>query len=78
SSDLIRKPKAPKWTYILLPNGDAMYNGSASDLQDFELPEALFDKLVVKILSYAGLSLREQEVQQYSNNEEVKNNQTQS
>lgn len=74
----IRKPKAPRWTYISLPNGDAMYNGSATDLQDFELPESLFDKLVTKILSYAGLSLREVEVQQYSNNEELKTNQTQS
>lgn len=74
----IRKPKAPKWTYITLPNGDSMYNGSASDLQDFEISEALFDKLVVKILSYAGLSLREQEVQAYSNNEEIKDIQNKS
>jgi hypothetical protein len=73
----IRKPRAPKWTYITLANGDSMYNGSASDLQDFEISESLFDKLVVKILSYAGLSLREEQVQQYSNVEQNTNYQKQ-
>ncbi len=74
----IRKPRAPKWTYITLPNGDAMYNGSASDLQDFELPEALYEKLIVRILQYAGLSLRETDVIQVENNEQARINQTQS
>jgi hypothetical protein len=74
----IRKPKAPRWTYIVLPNGDSMYNGSATDLQDFELPEALFEKLIVKILSYSGISLRENDIVQIANQEELKTNQTQS
>jgi hypothetical protein len=34
----IRKPRAPKWTYVLV-NNDPLYNASASDLQDFEIPE---------------------------------------
>lgn len=74
----IRKPKAPKWTYIVLPNGDSMYNGSATDLQDFEIPESLYEKLVVKIMQYAGVSLRENDIVSIEANEQARINQTQS
>jgi len=73
----IRKPRAPKWTYILV-NNDPLYNASASDLQDFELPEALYEKLIVKIMQYAGVSLRENDIVSIEANEQARINQTQS
>lgn len=71
SIDYIRNPKDPKWTYATLSNGEPLFNPSATDYQDFELPESDFTRLVVKILQYAGLSLREDDVVQLVNQEEV-------
>jgi hypothetical protein len=73
----IRKPRNPKWTYINV-NGNSIYNPSASDKQDFELLPSLYSKLVMKILLYCGLSIRENEVLQVANMEEQKENQQQS
>lgn len=67
----IRKPKDVKWTYQTI-SGTAVYDPSQPDAQDCELPQALFENMVVKILGYAGLSLREQEVEMIANNEEQK------
>jgi hypothetical protein len=60
----LRYPKEPKWTYVALGpnNSDPLFNPSAVDYQDFELPMSDFSDLVVKILQYAGVSIREQEV----------------
>lgn len=66
----IRTPRAPKWTFTVVA-GNPVYNASASDLQDVELHISLFDKFVAKVLSYAGLSIREQEVQQAATSEEM-------
>lgn len=71
----IRNPKDPKWTYSVLSNGEPLFNQSASDYQDFELPESDFPKIVAKILQYAGLSIRENDVVQLVNQEEMQNNQ---
>jgi hypothetical protein len=57
----LRYPKEPKWTYTSI-GGDPLFNQSAIDYQDFELPMSDFSDLVVKILQYAGVSIREQEV----------------
>lgn len=73
----IRKPKEPKWTYTNV-QGNPVYNASASDLQNFELHPSNFVPLVMKILGYAGLNLREEQVQQTANSEEMKQIQTQS
>lgn len=67
----IRKPKNPKWTYVMSGN-NPIYNGSASDLQDIELHQSLFSDFIVKVLSYAGLSIRETEVTQAASSEEIK------
>ncbi len=61
----VRTPKAPKWTY-LTALGTEVFNPSALDYQDFEIHVSEFDKLVLKILSYAGINLREGEVAQYA------------
>ena len=73
----IRKPKEPKWTYTNV-QGNPVYNASASDLQNFELHPSNFVPLVMKILGYAGLNLREEQIQQTANSEEMKQIQTQS
>lgn len=73
----IRNPRSPKWTYINV-NGNPVYNPSASDKQDFELLPSLYSKLVMKILLYCGLSIRESDIVQVANMEEQKENQQQS
>lgn len=57
-----RHPKPPKWTYITLANGEPVFDQSQPDYQDFELPEEENYKLAMKILQYAGISIRETEV----------------
>jgi hypothetical protein len=58
----LRYPKEPKWTYTSV-GGDPLFNPSPSlGYQDFEMPMSDFSDLVVKILQYAGVSIREQDV----------------
>jgi len=73
----LRKPKNPNWTYINV-NGNPVYNASASDLQNFELHPSNYVPLIMKILGYMGLNLREEQVIQVANNEEQKVAQKQS
>tara|TARA_R100000700_G_C3136901_1_gene120015 strand:- start:234 stop:968 length:735 start_codon:yes stop_codon:yes gene_type:complete len=61
----IRYPKDPKWTYVTLFNGEPLFDQTAADFQDFELPVDDANDLVAKILQYAGVSIREREVIQY-------------
>jgi hypothetical protein len=58
----VRFPADPKWTYILLQNGEPTYNSSQSDHQNFELAADEEPNLVNKILEMAGLSIREPDV----------------
>jgi hypothetical protein len=66
-----RKPKNPKWTYTNVA-GNPLYNASATDLQDFELDYAYMPDLIVKILLYCGLSIREEILIQGASAEEIK------
>lgn len=72
----LRTPKSPKWTYFNVA-GNPIYNASATDLQNFELHPSLFNTLIVKLMGYCGISLREQEIQAVANSEEAKNFQVQ-
>lgn len=67
----IRKPKTPKWTYNIVA-GNPMYNAGASDKQDIDLHISLYEKLIVKILQYAGVALREIDIVKMAEGEEVK------
>lgn len=60
-----RYPKDPKWTYITLVNGEPSFDQSQLDYQDFEVPTEDEYKLVIKILQYSGMSIREGEVVQF-------------
>jgi hypothetical protein len=70
STQYIRKPKDPKWTYIEIGAGEPVFSQSQADYQDFELPKAYEPELVVKILQYSGISIRENEVYNFSKAEE--------
>lgn len=73
----IRTPKTPKWTYITVA-GNPIYNAGASDKQDIELDESLFSLFIIKVMSYCGVSIREQEVVAAASNAEVTIDQKQS
>lgn len=61
----IRYPKDPKWTYVSLSGGEPSFNQSSPDYQDFELPIEEETNLVIKILQYSGMSIREMEAVQF-------------
>lgn len=61
-----RYPKPPKWTYITLLNGEPSFDQSQPDYQDFEMPLEDEYKLIMKILQYCGISIRETQVAQYA------------
>ena len=65
----IRYPYIPLWSFISTVNGEALFNSATS--VDFELPDSDFVNLVVKILQYAGISIREQEVAAAAKSEEI-------
>jgi hypothetical protein len=73
-ADYFRHPLPPKWTYITLANGEPVFDQSQSDYQDFELPYEDTYRLVMKILQYCGISIREAEVTQFSMVQEQQNN----
>jgi hypothetical protein len=66
----IRYPKDPKWTYVNLYNGEPLFDQTAADYQDFELPIDDGNDLVARILQYAGISIREKDVFEFGKLEE--------
>ncbi len=75
SAQYVRYPLTPKWTYsIALQAQGPVFNPSASDYQDFELPLDNLNDLVIKICQYAGVEIREAMVVQYAQGEEQQNN----
>tara|TARA_R110000751_G_scaffold134837_4_gene237450 strand:- start:31919 stop:33010 length:1092 start_codon:yes stop_codon:yes gene_type:complete len=71
----IKYPAVPKWTYASTLIGQApIFNPSASDYQDFELPADNENDLVNKILQYAGVEIREDAVYRFGKTEEQENN----
>lgn len=73
--DYLRTPLDPKWTYASLTGGEPIFNQSAADYQDFELSADEEPNLVVKILQYAGVSIKSEDVVQYAKSEEIQNKQ---
>ena len=64
-SQYIRYPKDPNWTYATLAAGEPLFDESAVDYQDYELPLSDQVNLINKILQYAGMSIRETELTQF-------------
>lgn len=71
TANYIRTPKQPKWTYTTFQS-NPIFNPSDSTYQDIELHPSDEARLIVKVLGYCGVTIREQEVYQVSTNEEVK------
>jgi hypothetical protein len=70
-SQYIRYPKDPNWTYATLTAGEPLFDESALDYQDFELPLSDQVNLINKILQYAGMSIREIPLVQFAQAEEL-------
>ena len=60
----VRYPKTPKWTFTVT-GGRPIFNGTAVDFQNFELPQDYFQDLVARILQYGGVTIREVQAVQY-------------
>ena len=71
-SQYIRYPKDPKWTYKTLLSGEPVFDQSQPDYQDFELPLDDETSLIIKILQYSGVQIREADVVQFANIQEQK------
>lgn len=71
----IRYPEDPKWTYINLVGGEPSFDQSQPDYQDFELSISDEPTLVLKILQYAGMSIREIAAVQFGQTLEAKEDQ---
>jgi hypothetical protein len=56
-----RTPKDPNWTYEMI-NGNPIFNPSKSGFQDFEVGFEDKFSLIIKILKYAGLNVREADI----------------
>jgi hypothetical protein len=71
----IRYPVAPKWTYnTALELQGPIFNPSAGDYQDFELPLDNSIDLIMKICQYAGVEIRSEMVYKFAKGEEQENN----
>jgi len=66
----IKKPNPPKWSYVVV-NGKAMYDNS--QVKHFELHESEEGELVYKILKFAGVSMRKDDVAQMAQGLEAAN-----
>lgn len=71
----VRYPVDPKWTWTTLTAGEPVFDQGANDYQDFELPKRYMPDITIKILEYAGISIREPEIVQISKTEEVQRKQ---
>ena len=67
----VRKPKDPKWTYTTVL-GNPLFNISATDYQDFEIHPSDETEIVIRILSYCGISIRESDIYQIAEGKENK------
>ena len=75
TAQYIRYPKDPIWSYTNISAGQPVFNPTAFNYQPFELPLSDFANLVVKILQYAGISIREIDVVSAAKSEEIQDSQ---
>ena len=78
TSQYVRYPLTPNWTYASLVGGEPLFDGDQADYQDFELPLSDEPMLVAKICQYVGLEIREADVLAFGQNLEITENQQQS
>tara|TARA_R110000823_G_scaffold227890_4_gene355286 strand:- start:994 stop:1686 length:693 start_codon:yes stop_codon:yes gene_type:complete len=66
----LRQPLVPKWTYVEA-DGKAMFDPTANDFQDIDLPENLYDELLSLVVEKASISLRELNIAQLANQDQA-------
>ena len=57
----VRKPNKPSWTYFVV-GGKALYDSTSSSLRNFDLHESEETELVYKILKFAGISMKQEDI----------------
>ena len=70
--DYIQSPRDVNWTYMVVGE-KALLNATALDYQDFDLHPSEETKLVVKILTLAGFTLKDPNLYQAATAEDTKN-----
>tara|TARA_R100001126_G_C4886780_1_gene182934 strand:- start:4572 stop:5582 length:1011 start_codon:yes stop_codon:yes gene_type:complete len=73
----VRYPVTPKWTFVTLQGGEPLFDQTAADYQDFELPISDQNGLIAKICQYVGMEIREGDLYEFGKNEIVQDNQIQ-
>jgi hypothetical protein len=61
----LKLPEDPKWTYRVVSNTE-LFDNTQGDFQDFELHESEYSNIVIQMLGYFGVNLREVDLAQYS------------
>ena len=59
-----RIPTSPKWTYNVV-SGKPVFDADKEDFQDFNLPDSIFDEIIVELAEYFGIQLRQPDATQY-------------
>ena len=77
TSQYVRYPLPPNWTYATLLAGEPLFDSTAADYQDFELPLSDEPSLIAKICQYVGIEIREADVYNFGTQELVAEQQTQ-
>lgn len=65
----LRYPTSPVWGYTIV-NGRQVYSSGTS--VNFEFPEIVHKSILLKMLSYKGISIREQEIVSYAESKDAK------
>ena len=68
--DYIVKPKMPNWTYVI-SGESALYNPNGIGHQDFELHRSEENNLVIKILTLAGVAIKDLQLAQVAAGKEA-------
>ena len=76
-SQYVRYPNPPNWTYATLLAGEPLFDPTADDYQDFELPLSDEPTLIAKICQYVGIEIREADVYNFGTQELQQEQQTQ-
>jgi hypothetical protein len=71
-----RTPKDPNWTYSVI-NDNPVFNSSLPGYQDLEIGFDDKFEIIMKILKYAGLNIREADIIQATQAFEIQDQQTQ-
>ena len=63
--EYIKRPSTPEWAYLMLGSSDTPVFNSTNSV-DFELHHSMEDDLVMKVLYYAGISTRQDDIAAYA------------